>query len=136
MSYGVSASLQTAVYQALVGDATLAALVGSNIFDALPSGVLPPLYVALGPELVSDKSDQTGAGAMHQFTVSVVTDTAGFSTAKQAAGAVSDALVDADLTLNRGTLVALNFHRAKAVRIGAADERRIDLTFNARVQDD
>lgn len=136
MSYGVSAALQAAVYQALSADATLASLVGNHIYDAFPAGTLPPLYVALGPELVKDQSDKTGGGAMHQFTVSVVTDTAGFATAKQAAGAVSDALVDADLTLNRGTLVALNFYRAKAVRVGAADERRIDLTFNARVADD
>lgn len=135
MSYGVSAALQSAVYQALVDDAALGAIVGSDIYDALPSGTLPSLYVALGPEEVKDLSDKTGAGAAHQFTVSVVTDAAGFATAKQAAGAVSDVLVAADLTLDRGTLVALYFQRAKAVRVGTADERRIDLTFNAIVQD-
>jgi hypothetical protein len=136
MSYGVSAALQTAVYQALVGDATLGALVGTDIYDAFPTGTLPALYVALGPELVKDRSDKTGGGATHEFTVSVVTENAGFATAKQAAAAVSDALVDAALTLNRGTLVALNFFRAKAVRVGTADQRRIDLTFKAIVQDD
>ena len=136
MSYGVSAALQTAVYQALSADVALSAVVGSHIYDALPSGILPPLYVALGPEEVIDRSDKTGAGAMHKFTVSVVTDVAGFATAKSAAGAVSDVLVDAVLPLDRGTLVALNFQRAKAVRVGTADERRIDLTFNAIVQDD
>lgn len=135
MSYGVSASLQTAVYQALVADATLSGLVGSDIYDALPSGTLPSLYVALGPETVKDWSDKTGAGALHVFTVSIVTDSAGFATAKEAAAAVSDTLIDADLTLTRGTLVALYFFRAKAVRVGTADERRIDLTFRAFVQD-
>ncbi|MGJ8610791.1 MAG: DUF3168 domain-containing protein [Octadecabacter sp.] len=136
MSYGVSAALQTAVYQALVADSALSALVGSDIYDAFPSGTLPALYVALGPELVKDRSDKTGNGALHEFTVSVVTDNAGFSTAKQAAAAVSDVLVDADLTLSRGALVGLSFYRAKAVRVGTADERRIDLTFRAIVQDD
>ncbi|HCP81492.1 MAG TPA: DUF3168 domain-containing protein [Octadecabacter sp.] len=136
MSYGVSAALQTAIYQALVADATLAGLVGADIYDALPAGTLPSLYVALGPELVKDMSDKTGAGAVHEFTVSVVTDSAGFATAKQAAAAVSDVLVDAALVLSRGSLVALNFYRAKAVRVGTADERRIDLTFKAIVQDD
>ncbi|SLN59786.1 DUF3168 domain-containing protein [Pseudooctadecabacter jejudonensis] len=135
MSYGVSAALQSAVYQALINDTALGAVVGDHVYDALPSGSLPPLYVALGPEQVKDLSDKTGAGAMHQFTISVVTDTAGFATAKQAAGAVSDVLVDADLTLTRGQLIALNFYRAKAVRVGTADERRIDVTFNAIVQD-
>lgn len=136
MSYGVAAALQTAIYQALVADVALDGLVGSDIYDAIPSGGVPSLYVALGPERVRDKSDKTGAGAEHEFTVSVVTDSAGFATAKLAAAAVSDALVDADLTLTRGTLIALNFFRARAVRVGAADERRIDLTFRARVQDD
>ena len=136
MSYGVSAALQTAIYQALVANATLAGLVGSDIYDALPTGMLPSLYVALGPELVKDMSDKTGGGAVHELTVSVVTDSAGFATAKQAAAVVSDVLVDAALVLSRGTLVALNFYRAKAVRVGTADERRIDLTFKAIVQDD
>lgn len=136
MSYGVSAALQTAIYQRLVIDMALGAIVGSNIFDAIPSGMVPPLYVALGPEIARDRSDKTGAGAEHEFTVSVVTEAAGFATAKEAASAVSDALVDADLALDRGTLVSLNFYRAKAVRVGTADVRRIDLTFKARVQDD
>ena len=136
MSYGVSAALQTAVYQTLVADTTLGAIVGSSIFDAIPSGTVPSLYVALGPELAKDRSDKTGAGAEHEFVVSIVTENAGFATAKEAASAVSDALVDAELTLSRGTLVALNFYRAKAVRVGTADERRIDLTFKALVQDD
>ncbi|MCF2903540.1 DUF3168 domain-containing protein [Octadecabacter sp. CECT 8868] len=136
MSYGVSAALQAAIYQALFADVTLAGLVGTDIYDALPSGVVPSLYVALGPELAKDRSDKTGGGAEHEFTVSVVTDSSGFAVAKSAAAAVSDVLVNADLTLSRGSLVSLNFHRAKAVRVGAADERRIDLTFRARVQDD
>jgi hypothetical protein len=136
MSYGVSAALQTAVYQALVGDATLGALVGSDIYDAFPTGTLPALYVALGPEVVKDRSDKTGGGATHEITVSIVTENAGFATAKHAAAAVSDVLVDADLTLVRGSLIALNFVRAKAVRVGTADQRRIDLTFRAIVQDD
>ena len=136
MSYGVSAALQAAVYQALLADGVLTGLVGTDIYDALPSGTLPSLYVTLGPEKVTDLSDKTGSGASHRFIISIVTDSAGFATAKDAAGAVSDALVDADLTLARGVLVALNFLRAKAVRVGTADERRIDLTFRAIVQDD
>lgn len=135
MSYGVAAALQGAVFQALSDDAALGALVGTDIYDALPSGTVPPLYVALGPEIVRDRSDKTGAGAEHEFTVSIVTNAAGFSVAKQAASAVSDVLVDAPLVLARGSLVALNFFRAKAVRVGTADERRIDLTFKARVED-
>lgn len=136
MSYGVSSALQAAVYQQLVNDATLGGLVGTAIYDALPGGALPSIYVTLGPETVREKSDKSGKGALHTFTVSVVTDTAGFQAAKDAAGAVSDALSDADLSLSRGTLVYLAFDRALAKLEGTGTQRRIDLRFRARVEDD
>ena len=135
MSYGVALALQTAVFQRLTAHAPLTALVGSAIFDAPPTGILPAIYVALGPETARDRSDKTGRGAEHEFTISVVTEASGFATAKAAAAAVSDALVDAPLTLARGSLVALNFTRAVAARIGAGDQRQVDLIFRARVED-
>ncbi|MDE9450710.1 DUF3168 domain-containing protein [Aliiroseovarius sp. Z3] len=136
MSYGVSAALQQAVYQQLATDTTLSALVAGAIYDAVPAGIITGTYVSLGPEDVRERSDMTGHGALHEITVSVVTDEAGFQTAKEVAAAVSDALVDAALTLARGQLVYLNFHRARARRVEDADVRRIDLFFRARVQDD
>ena len=135
MSYGVAAALQQAVYQRLQADATLTGLVGTAIYDAAPPGIVSGTYVSLGPENVQDKGDLTGHGALHEITVSVVTDAAGFLIAKQVAAAVSDALVDASLILARGSLVYLNFHRARARRVQDADMRRIDLTFRARVED-
>ena len=135
MSYGVSAALQQAVYQRLSADQDLGAIVGTHIYDALPSGTLPPLYVVLGPEAVKDQSDKTGAGALHAFTVSIVTDASGFASAKQAGAAVSDALVDADLTLTRGQLVYLQFEKATAARVGTGDIRQINMTFQALVAD-
>ena len=135
MSYGVSSALQTAVYQHLMGDAALTDLVGTAIFDALPAGKIPGLYVTLGPETVRERSDKSGQGALHTFTVSVVTDRAGFQTAKEVAAAVSDALIDADLTLTRGALIYLAFDRALARLEGTGTQRRIDLRFRARVED-
>jgi hypothetical protein len=135
MSYGASAALQQAVYQALLADPALDTLVQGAIYDALPPGTLPPLYVTLGPEDVRDATDGTGDGAWHRFTVSVVTDGAGFHAAKEAAAAISDALVDTDLTLARGRLAGLHFFRARARREGTGALRRIDLTFRARIQD-
>ncbi|TCP42331.1 DUF3168 domain-containing protein [Rhodovulum marinum] len=136
MSYGAAAALQAAIYQRLAGDAALAALVGGAIYDVVPAGELPATYVSLGPEDARDASDKTGEGALHYLTISVVTVEAGFAQAKAAAGAISDALVGAPLTLTRGTLVGLWFDRARARRVGAKDERRIDLRFAARVEDD
>ena len=134
MSYAVASALQAAVYARLQNDAVLASLVGSDIFDALPSGGLPPIYVALGPESAKDASDASGAGAWHRFVVSVVTAQAGFQNAKEAAAAISDALHGAELTLARGRLVGLWFEKAKAAH-ESRGQRRIDLTFRARVDD-
>lgn len=134
MSYAVSSALQSAVYAALTADAGLTALIGEALYDALPTGALPDLYVTLGPETVRDASSASGAGAWHQFTVSVVTRNAGFQTAKEAAGAVCDVLNDANLTLTRGCLVGMQFFKARAVR-QTNGNRRIDLTFRARVDD-
>ncbi|MFY0621298.1 MAG: DUF3168 domain-containing protein [Pelagimonas sp.] len=134
MSYAISSALQAAIFARLVGDAALSALVDGKIFDALPTGVLPPLYVALGPEKVRSSGDGTGSGAWHEFQVSVVTSVAGFQAAKEAAGSISDALHLAPLTLSRGVLVGLWFQKARANR-EPGGLRRIDLTFRARVDD-
>ncbi len=135
MSYAVSAALQAAVYQQLHTDTALAQLVGTAIYDAQPNGTLPSTYVLLGSEQVQGVADSGGYGAWHRFTISVVSDAAGFHTAKSVAAAINDALVDAPLTLARGQLVALNFFRARARREGAGDIRRIDIIFRARVDD-
>ena len=135
MSYGVAAALQAAVYQRLMADTALDALVGDAIYDAVPPGTVTGTYVSLGPEDAKDASDQVGRGASHDFVVSVVTDQAGFQTAKAAAAAVSDALTGAALVLARGRLVGLWFVKARARRVEEADVRRIDLTFRARVED-
>ena len=110
--------------------------VGDAIYDAVPQGNLPPLYVRLGSETVKDASDCSGAGAVHLITVSVITTLPGFAQAKAAAGAVSDVLHDADLSLSRGRLVSLRFQQAKTARIESASVRQIDLRFRARVSDD
>ena len=136
MSYGVAAALQAAVFQKLASDSALTALVGSAVYDAVPPGGLPETYVSLGPEEARGRTDATGAGAVHIFTVSVVSSAAGFAGAKAAAGAISDALVGAALPLTRGTLVGLSFEKARARRVEDGDVRRIDLTFRARVDDE
>ena len=135
MSYGVGAALQAAVYQRLAGDGALDALVSGAIHDSVPPGTVTGTYVLLGPEDVRDASDQVGRGAVHEFTVSVVTDQAGFQQAKAVAAAVSDALTGASLPLSRGRLVGLWFLSARARRVEKADVRRIDLAFRARVED-
>lgn len=136
MSYAVSGALQAAVFAVLNADTALGALVGTAIYDAVPAGNVPTIYVRLGSETVREASDGSGAGAVHFLTVSVITTNPGFASAKAAAAAVSDALHDADLTLTRGKLISLRFEQATARRIDAASARQIDLRFRARVSDD
>ncbi len=135
MSYAVSAALQQAVYRSLKDNPAIAEAVGDAVYDVVPAGKVPSTYISLGPEEVRERSDKTGRGAQHDFIVSVVTEAAGFHSAKLAAGAVSDALVDAQLELSRGVLVSLTFLRGRAVRVEDARIRRIDLRFRAYVDD-
>ena len=45
MSMLLSDVLQTAVYDRLSSDSALAAIVGTHIYDAMPAGPVPDLYV-------------------------------------------------------------------------------------------
>ena len=135
MTYAVSYALQAALFATLSADTSLNSLVGGNIFDATPSGTAPDLYVLIGDETVRDRSSKTHSAAYHDVVIRVVSDAAGFSTAKQVAAAVCDALIDASIPLNRGSLVGIRFVRARAVRGDSPGIRQIDLTFRAHVAD-
>jgi hypothetical protein len=136
MSYAMSGALQAAIYTALTTDAALNALVGNDIYDALPNGTLPETYVSLGRERVRDASDQSGDGALHSVDISVLTSQSGFAAAKAVAAAISDALHGADLSLSRGRLIFLHFERAEARKIDNSSGREIRLRFRARVGDE
>ena len=101
----------------------------------MPPGAGAGTFVLIGPEEVRDASDKTGDGAEHRFTVSVLSDAAGFAPGKAVAVAVSDALTGAGLGLARGRVVSLAFVAAVAKRTGGSPgQRRIDLTFRARLE--
>lgn len=134
MSYGMTAALQTAIYGVLSGDPALAAIVGGHVYDALPPGPLPPLYVTLGPEKARDRSDGSSGGAEHDVSVTVTSSAAGFHAAKEAAAAVSDALLSAPLSLSRGRVARVRFYRAKARRSGG--DRLIEVWFRARLDEE
>ncbi|UOA26863.1 DUF3168 domain-containing protein [Pseudosulfitobacter sp. DSM 107133] len=136
MSYGVSAALQSAIYGALSGATAVTDLVGSDIYDAVPTGTVPSLYVSIGAETAQAANDKTGDGAVHDIRIAVVTDVQGFAAAKAVGVAISDTLHDADLTLTRGRLIYLNFDRAVADRSDGGAGRTITLRFKARVEDD
>lgn len=136
MSYRAAEALQTAIYQALSSDPQVSDLVGDAIYDAMPVTVPNGPYISLGPEEVKDASDASGAGATHEFVVSILSGSdaaTGFKAVKAVAVAVSDALESATLTLDRGAVVALWFLKARARRVEDGQSRRVDMTFRARI---
>ena len=115
MSYAYAGGLQARVYQRLIDDPALSALVGGAVYDAPlePAlGAAGPDYITLGEETVRPNGTKTSDGAIHDFTVTVHSGRDGFAAAKEIAAAVCDCLIDAPLVLEAGRLVALRFLRA------------------------
>ncbi len=135
MTYALAAPFQAALYTTLSEDSALDALVHGHIYDSLPSGTLPDLYVVLGPEDVQDVSDISGAGALHDAVISIITNDGGFLTVKQVAAAICDALLPGSFPLSRGRVVSFTFQGASARRDGDGATRRVDLRFRARLSD-
>lgn len=139
MTYALSWPLQQAVYQLLSSDAAVASGVGSRIYDAPvpvseeadPDG----LYATIGDERVEDWSTSSDRGAAHLVTISVHAPRRGFAEAKQAAGAISDALLGGTLNLSRGRVVLVQFAGARTRRDEGDTLRQIELRFRIAVED-
>ena len=131
MSYGAGAALQTAIFGLL---ATAPELAGVGILDAIPPGGGGGTFVLIGPEEVVDLSDSSGGGTEHRFSVSVISDAAGFLAAKSVSGAVSERLIAATPPLSCGRVVSIRFVKAVARRLNNGAVRRVDLTFRARIE--
>jgi hypothetical protein len=130
MSYRGSALLQAAIHARLTADPALA---GVAVVDALPPGPAPATFVLVGPEEVRDAGDRSGDGAEHRVTLSVISDAAGFLSAKEIAVHLGAALEAAPLVLAEGRVVSVRFLRAVARRLEAGATRRVDLTFRVRL---
>jgi hypothetical protein len=139
VTYAYSAGLQAKIYQRLVADPMLSALVGGAVYDApleAALGAAGPDYVSLGEESVRPFNTKTSSGAIHDFDVTVHSGEDGFAAAKEIAAAVCDCLIDAPLDLEVGRLVTLRFLRAGAERGRAPEKRRVTLRFRALVDQD
>ncbi len=134
MSYAMSAAMQEAVFNALSGDVVLGALIGTAIYDAPPVPA-DQTYILLGADVAKDRSSGTHKGATLDFEVNVMSDVHGFETAKLVAAAICDVLIDADLTLSRGSLVNMKFLKSRARRGVSPEQRRIALVFRAILDD-
>ncbi|MGH1577209.1 DUF3168 domain-containing protein [Planktotalea sp.] len=133
MSVLLSDVLQSAVYDRLVANVELGAIVNAHIYDAMPAGPVPDLYVLIGEEVVKDSSDVSGAGSQHDVLISLISTADSFLTLKQAASAVWTALDSSDLVLSEGRVVGFWF-RASTAKRSSSGQRKIDLKFRARLE--
>src|SRR5262245_57382268 len=123
-----AAALRAAIYDALVADAPLAALLGGpKVYDEPPRGAAFP-YVTLGDARVSDFSAGGEASEEHQLTLHAWSRQGGHREAHLIAGALLQALDDAPLPLDDHRLINLRFATADVRR--EADGR----TYHALVR--
>lgn len=133
MTLGHLAALHRAIYAILANDTDISAIIGGHIYDALPAGPLPEVFISLGAEVMTDRSDKTGGGSEHEFVISVITTQPGFLRAKDVAAAIGRALLEDAPAFGDLPVVYLNFTRADARRDTDTQTRRIDLRFRARI---
>lgn len=134
MTYALSIPLQRAVFDRLRSDGGVAAALGEAIFDALPVGAPPDLYVTLGDEEVLDRSDSRTRAALHRLELVVRGRGDGFLAVKTAAAAVCAALEAPGLVLSDGRLSDVRFRRARARRLRSG--RQITLQYDLRVEEE
>lgn len=136
MTYALAWPLQHALHARLVSDPGVATILGDRIFDAAPQeALLTEVYATLGDETVEDWSTATDHGAAHTIRITVHAPAAGFAEAKAAAGAISDALVDGTLSLDRGHVVHVGFVRAETRRSEEDRLRSVELRFRLLIED-
>lgn len=105
-------ALRAAIYDALVSDAALGAILGgASIYDEVPRGTGFP-YVTLGEVRIADISADGGAVHEHQLTLHAWSRQGGHKEAHAIAGALLQALDDAPLTPTDHRLVNLRFSLA------------------------
>jgi hypothetical protein len=109
-------ALQKAIYEALVANAPLVALLGGpRVYDDVPRGAVCP-YVTFGPSVVRDWSTGSEAGTEHLLTLHVWSQENARREAHEIMGALREALHEAALTLTEHRLVSLRHEQSDARR--------------------
>ena len=104
-----AAEVQKALFEALVGDAALTAMLGGEkIFDHAPADVRFP-YVTFGRISLYDWSTSTESGTEQFFTLHVWSKARGKKETLTIMGEVRSRLDDADMALGAHHLVGLRF---------------------------
>lgn len=134
MTFAFSSPLRTAIYEKLTKDEKLSNMVGQAIYEAAPYGRLSNIYILFGNETVSNNSDITGQGAIHDFFINIHSTDNSFKKSQAIATHICAILPMQHMTLSTGTLVKLLFLNANMRRYEKSQRRRIDLQFRAFVR--
>ncbi|MEO1504483.1 MAG: DUF3168 domain-containing protein [Pseudomonadota bacterium] len=142
MTAAFSWPLQKALIDHLRSDAALRQFLGRDqIIDAAANEGRPEGSAANAPKIifgdddVSPWFDKTDRGALHEFTIVIRSGRRGFREVKKIAAAVSDALENPELALERGHLVRLQFLDGRFTRSDDDDQRQAELRYRAIVED-
>jgi len=135
MSFGASADLQRVIYDLLSATGSGDALEGIPVVDRFEAGTLPPVYVAIGPERMRDRSTKTSRSAEHRLSITVHSALGGFARIKEIAAAIAERLEGQRPALASGTLCSLRLISVAPARGGSGEERRVEMNFRAFVDD-
>lgn len=130
-----SLSLQKAIVAALKADAGVSALVGSNVFDTVPSSDPFP-RITLGEDQVITERADCYIGEEIFVTIHAWSRKPGFPEVKQIAGAVRLALHEAELSLDDCRLVDLSSEDVRFMREQDGVTSHAVITFRALTEPD
>jgi hypothetical protein len=125
-----SFSLQAAIFSALSSDATLQALIGAALYDAVPRAAAFP-YAVVGDDMESNWDTATEQGSQHIVSVDVWSQGGGHKESKTIADAVRAVLDGAALTLAGQTLIDIRYQGAEFARATDGETYRATLKFRA-----
>jgi hypothetical protein len=123
-------ALQSAVFAALSGDATMQSLIDTRLYDAVPLNPTFP-YAVLGDGKETNADTATEEGSEHEFTVTVWSQSGGHKEAKSIADAIRFRLNNATLSLDGHALVDLRFQDCEYARQTAGQTYSATLSFRA-----
>lgn len=139
MTYALAWPLQEALFDLINADPACTGYFDDRIYDSPPpfSATAEPegLYLTMGDEEAQDWSTGSEEGCLHVVTLNVHAPRRGFSEAKQAAGALSDAVMGSTLSLSRGRVINIRFVDARTKREEKNALRRIELRFRITLED-
>jgi hypothetical protein len=130
MTANASFALQSAVFAALSGDATMQSLIDTRLYDAVPRNPVFP-YVVLGDDKETNAGTATEEGSEHIFTIAAWSRHGGHAESKSIADAIRFRLNNATLSLDGHALVDLRFLDCEYARDSDGHTYSATLRFRA-----